>query len=47
MRNQMLEMQGWQVVSIPFNTWAKLAGLQEKQASSSRGAGCRCRGRGA
>ena len=35
MRNQMLEMQGWQVVSIPFNTWAKLAGLQEKQASSS------------
>ena len=33
MRNQLLEMHGWQVVSIPFNRWNRLSSLQEKQAS--------------
>lgn len=32
MRNKLLAMHGWEVVSIPFNEWARLAGLQEKQA---------------
>lgn len=31
MRNKLLESAGWEVVAIPFNVWASLAGLEEKQ----------------
>lgn len=31
LRNSLLEKHGWQVISIPFNVWAKLEGLQEQQ----------------
>jgi hypothetical protein len=31
LRNTLLGMHGWEVVSVPFNHWAKLEGQQEKQ----------------
>ncbi|PRW33797.1 RAP domain [Chlorella sorokiniana] len=31
MRNSLLASAGWKVVSIPFNEWAQLAGLEQKQ----------------
>lgn len=31
MRNRLLASAGWEVVSIPFNAWAQLGSLQEKQ----------------
>lgn len=32
MRDSLLEAAGWQVVPVPFNAWAQLGSLQEKQA---------------
>jgi hypothetical protein len=39
LRNRLLEMHGWQVVSIPFNIWAELGDRKEKEVGGWVGAG--------